>query len=261
MKKVMVTILAALLLYGLFRELTMVKVLLIFAGLAGCWLIGRVPGRYIVAAKYPLIVLSLLGTAAFFFYPPIHRMLPMEPIVIFLSFYGMAFYLVSMGEKDKGLHKEATALSILFLCACFNLFLLGKPLALVAMSIAIVLFLFIMGRGRLAILIGCYGLAILLYLVVRKTSIAGAGLRIGEMDKYLLLAVTFVMLALSFLGFMKKPNMLKILAFFGFIYVAVDILFVLGFRVSAGLLYQPVIALLILTPLMGIMLKGEGEKV
>ena len=129
------------------------------------------------------------------------------------------------------------------------------------MSIAIVLFLFIMGRGRLAILIGCYGLAILLYLIVRKTNIAGAGLRIGDMDKYLLLAVTFVMLALSFMGFLKKPNMLKILAFFGFVYVAIDVLFVLGFRISAGLLYQPVIALLILTPLMGIMLKGEGDKV
>jgi hypothetical protein len=261
MKKVMISILAALLLYGFFRELTMVKVLLIFAGLAACYLIGRVPGRYIVAAKYPLIVLSLLATATFFFYPPIHKMLPMEPIVIFLSFYGIAFYLVSMGEKGKGLHKEATALSILFLCACFNLFLLGKPLVLLALAGAIILFLFIMGRGRLAILIGCYALAILVYLFVKKTTIAGAGLRMGDMDKYLLLAVTFVMLALSFMGFMKKPNMLKILAFFGFIYVAVDVLFVLGFRISAGLLYQPVIALLILTPLMGIMLKGEGERV
>ena len=260
MKKVLISILAALLLYGLFRELNMVKVLLIFAGLAGCFLIGRVPGRYIVAAKYPLIVLSLLATATLFFYPPIRNKLPLEPVVMFLSFYGIAFYLVSMGEKDKGLHKEATALSILFLCACFNLFLLGKPLVLVTLAVAIVLFLFIMSRGRLAILMGGYALAILVYLFIKNTAITGAGIRMVDLDKWLLLAVILVMLGLSFMSFLKKPNMLKILAFFGFIYVAVDVLFVVGFRVSAGLLYQPLIALIILTPLLGIMLKGEGEK-
>ncbi|MDR2019110.1 MAG: hypothetical protein LBQ00_09695 [Syntrophobacterales bacterium] len=261
MKKVTIYILAALLLYGIFREFTLVKTLLIFAGLASCYLIGRIPGPYILAMKYPVIALSLLATATFFFYPSIRKQPVVEPVTMLLSFYGIAFYLVSMWEKDNGLHKEATALSILFLSVCFNLFLLGRPLLLIAMSAAIILFLFIMERGRLSILMGCYALGILVYLLIKKTAITCAGLPMGSMDKYLLLAVTFTMLAFSFMGFLKKPGALKMLAFFGFIYVAVDILFVLGFRMSAGLLYQPVITLIILAPLMGIMLKGGGGRI
>jgi len=261
MKKAAVYTLAVLLLYGLFREFTLVKVLLMCAGLASVYLVSRVPGRYILAMKYPLICLSLLATAAFFFYPPINTKLPMEPIVMFLSFYGIAFYLISLDVKGKGLYKEATALSILFLSTCFNLFIMGKPLQILSMAVAIMLFLFIMGRTRLMAIIGGATLCIMAYLLIKKTGITGAGIRIGEVDMYLLLAAAFLLLMVSFTGFLKKPNFMKILAFFGFLYVAVDILLVVGFKVSAGLLYQPIISLAIMAPLMGIMLRAEGEKV
>ncbi len=261
MKKAALYVLAALLLYGLFREFTLVKVLLMAGGLASAYLICRLPGRYILAAKYPLILLSLLATAAFFFYPPIHTKLPMEPIVIFLSFYGTAFYLISLGENGKGLYKEAIALSTLFLSSCFNLFLMGKPLVFLAMAMAIMLFLFIVGRVRLMAVIGVYTLGLIVYLVMKKTGLSGAGLAIGNTDKCLLLAVTFVLLMFSFTGFLRKPDFMKILAFFGFIYIAVDLLLVLGFKLSGGLLYQPVILLLIVAPLMGMMLKEEGRRI
>jgi hypothetical protein len=261
MKKVAILILSALFLYGIFREFTVVKVLLMAGALAASYLIHRVPGRYMLAMRYPFIALSLLVTAGLFFYPPIRAKLPMEPIVIFFSFYAIAFYLISLDEKGKGLYKEGLALSTLFLAAAFNLFLLGKPLVLVAMSLAIMLFLFIIGRNRLIVVMGCYALGIIVYLLIKKTGISGTGLKMGETDRYLLLAATFALLLFSFTGFLKKPNHLKVLTFFGFIYVALDVLLVVGFKLSAGLLYQPVIALLVLTPLMGMMLKGEGEKI
>jgi hypothetical protein len=260
MKKALILILAALLLYGLFREFTPVKVLIIIGGLASAFVISRIPGRYILAMKYPLIVLSLLATAAFFFYPPLHTKVPMEPVVVFLSFYAMAFYLISLGDKGKGLYKEGMALSILFLSSCFNFFLMGKPLVILAMALAVMVFLFIMGRNQLMGVIGVYTAGIIAYLMIKKTGIMGVGLKLGDIDKYILLGAAFILLAFSFAGFMKKPNLMKILAFFGFIYIAVDILLVLGFKLTAGLLYQPIICVLVAAPLMGIMLKEEGGR-
>ncbi|HQP51026.1 MAG TPA: hypothetical protein PLA06_02475, partial [Syntrophorhabdaceae bacterium] len=57
----------------------------------------------------------------------------------------------------------------------------------------------------------------------------------------------------------KKHSIGKFLTFFGFLYVAVDVSMVLGFKWSMGLLHQPLIALFIVTPLIGVMLKAEGE--
>jgi hypothetical protein len=261
MKKCALYILATILLYGLFREFTLVKALLVLAGLVSVYLIYRIPSRYILAMKYPFILLSLCATPGFLCYPQIHTKFPVEPVIIFLSFYGIAFYLISLGENGKGIYKEAIALSILYLCASFNLFLMGKPLLILAISFAIMLFLFIIGRNKLMAIIGGYTLCIIVYLLIRKTTIAGLGLKVGDIDRYLLLAVTFILLMFSFIGFLKKPNMMKIMAFFGFLYIAIDILLVLGFRISAGLLYQPMIALFIVAPLMGIMLKAEGERI
>jgi hypothetical protein len=261
MKRAIIAILSAVLLYGLFREFTLVKVLLILAGLASVFLVSRVPGRYILIMKYPLIILSLLATAGFLFYPPIHTMRAVEPVVIFLSFYAIAFYLISLGDKGKGLYKEGMALSILFLSSCFNFFLMGKPLIFLAMALATMLFLFVIGRGRLMAVIGVYTVGMIAYLLIKKTGIMGIGLKMGDIDRYILLAVTFILLMFSFTGFMKKPNTIKVLAFFGFVYIALDILLVLGLRLTAGLLYQPIVCLIIAAPLMGIMLKGEGERV
>ena len=60
--------------------------------------------------------------------------------------------------------------------------------------------------------------------------------------------------------FMKKNTVAKILPFFGFLYIAMDILMVLGVKLSTGLLYQPVIFLVLVSPLIGVMLKTEGER-
>lgn len=257
MKKAAILILAALLLYGLFREFTLVKVLFILGGLASAVLVSRIPGRYILAMKYPFIALSLLATAGFFFYPPLHTKVPMEPVVIFLSFYAIAFYLISLGDKGKGLYKEGLALSILFLSSCFNFFLMGKPMIFLAMALAIMLFLFVIGRHQLMAVIAVYTAGILIYLLFARKGFSGIGLRMGDMDRYILLAATFILLMFSFAGFMKKPDFAKILVFFGFIYIAVDFLLVLGFKLSAGLLYQPIIALLVAAPLMGMMMRAE----
>ena len=50
------------------------------------------------------------------------------------------------------------------------------------------------------------------------------------------------------------------LTFFGLLYVSVDILMSVGFAFKGIMVYQPVAALLIVGPLIGVTLKGERDK-
>ena len=65
MKKVFIYILASILLYSFFRELNAVKVMFISLGLASIYVIYRIPSKYIIATKYPIILLSFAATAGY----------------------------------------------------------------------------------------------------------------------------------------------------------------------------------------------------
>ena len=121
MKKVFVYLLAALLFWSFFRELNVVKTLLICLGLGAAYVIYRIPARHIVAMKYPFIFFTLSVTTFFLMYPHTTIQYPLNAFIVFISFYGLAFYLVTIEEKGKSLFKEATALSIIFLSSAFNL--------------------------------------------------------------------------------------------------------------------------------------------
>jgi hypothetical protein len=259
-KKIVIYVLAAVLLYGFFRDLDAVKALLIGLGLGGVYAVSRLPGRYIVAMKYPIILLSFAATAAFFFFPHEVTKYPIQAGVIFLSFYSITFYLITMDEKKQGLFKETVALSLLFLSSSFNLAMTGKCLTTVSIAISIMLFLFITGRSRIIPFIAGYTLLVMLLFFKKDAAVFGGGMAMTEVDRYLLMVASFLLLVLGFVGFVKKVNTLKMLAFFGFLYIATDLLLVLGFRLADGLLYQPVVSLLIAGPLLGVMARAEGER-
>jgi hypothetical protein len=259
-KKVLVFLLAAVLFWSFFRELNIVKTLLICLGLGAAYVIYRIPAKHIVAMKYPFILLTLGVTAGFLVYPHTVISYPLNAFVVFVSFYGLTFYLVTIEEKGKSFFKEVTALSIIFLSSAFNLSMIGGPVLVFAISIAATLFLFIVGKLRLTPFLAGYTLLIAGLLLSKKTALFGGAIRMSDMETYLLLAASFIFLVLGFVGFVKKADSVKLLLFFGFLYVSVDLFMVMGFRLSAGLLHQPVAALLIVTPLVGIMLKTEKER-
>jgi hypothetical protein len=263
LKKVFVYLAASILLYGFFRELNVVKTLMVCLGLGAAYFIYRIPAKYIIAMKYPFICFALAVTALFCIYPKINVQYPFDALIVFVSFYGLTFYLITIEEKGKSLFKEIAALSMLFLSFAFNLFMIGKPLFILPMCIAALFFLFIIGKNRLIPFIAGYTLAIIAALLIfnKEMLILGDGLKINDVEKYLLLATSFAFLILAFVGFAKKSNFIKLIVFFGFLYIATDIFMVLGLKLSAGLLYQPVTALLVLTPLIGIMLKTEKERI
>jgi len=259
-KKVCIYILAALLLYSLFRELNLVKTLLICAGLAAAYGIYRLPSKYVMAMKYPFILLSFAATTGLFFYPTIKLQYPLDALVVFVSFYSITFFLIAMDEKKKDFAKETMALSILFLSLAFNLYIIGKTILILPMAFTVMLFLFIVGRNRTILFIAGYTAIGIVFFLVKGVTILGGGIRLNDMERYFLLITSFLFLVVNLIDFVKKNTMGKLLTFFGFLYVAVDIAMVLGLKLSMGLLYQPLIGLLIITPLIGIMLKTEGER-
>ena len=108
MKKVIIYILASMFLYSYFYDLSAMKVFFIFLGLISIFAVSRIPIKVVIGAKYPIILLSFAGTAGFFFYPQLASSYPVEPPIIFLAFYSIAFYLVTMEEKGQEIYKESS---------------------------------------------------------------------------------------------------------------------------------------------------------
>jgi hypothetical protein len=261
MKKAFIAITAILLLYGFIRELNFMNVLLMLGGLGTIYAIYRTPARYIEAMKYPLIILSFLVTVLFFVYPKVPLVYPARVAIVFLSFYSVIFYIVNMEDKQKEFFKEITALSILFISSSFNLFMTGQLLLIISFALALILILFILDRTPMVPFIAGYTLIAGVLIYRQSGNILGSGLTgLGSIEKYILLSSSFVFLLTSFIMFMKKNTVAKMLPFFGFLYIAMDTLMVLGVKLSTGLLYQPVIFLVLVSPLIGVMLKTEGER-
>jgi hypothetical protein len=261
MKKIGIAIVSLILVYSFFREFSLARVGIILAGAAAGWGISCIPRRGIEAMKYPLIIISFAITVLFFFYPKITVPEIAKMAVVFVSFYGFAFYLIRLEDKNQDFFKEVTALSILFFSSGFNLFITGNLIYLISFAIALIVFLFILGRYRVIAFIAAYVLVACFMIYRQKIGILGNGLTgLSEINKYMLLGTSFALLAISFATMMKKSSFTSMLPFFGFLYVAMDILLVVGMKFQAGLLYQPVLFLAIIAPLAGVMMRTEGGR-
>lgn len=261
MKKIGIAILSLILVYSFFREFSLTRVLIVLAGAAAGWGISLIPRRGIEAMKYPLIIISFAITVLFFFYPKVTVPDIARMAVIFVSFYGFAFYLTGIEDKNQDFFKEVTALSILFFSSGFNLFITGHLIYLISFALALMCFLFILGRYRIIAFVAAYTLVACFMIYRQKTGILGSGLTgLSEINKYMLLGTSFALLVMSFAMIMKKSSFSSMLPFFGFLYIAMDILLVVGMKFSAGLLYQPVLFLAIVAPLAGTMMKTEGGR-
>jgi len=260
-KQIFIAMTTMLLTYSFFREFTLARALIVFAAAAAAFCIYRLPQRAIEAMKYPLIVLCFMVTVLFFFYPKIALADPARMAIIFLSFYSFILYLMGMEEKSQDFFKEVTALSILFFSAGFNLFMTGRLVLMISFALALILFLFILGRHRIIPFIGAYTIIASFMSYRQGAGILGSGLTgLSGINKYILLGASFALLIASFVLVMKKSTLTGMLPFFGFLYISMDILMVLGVKFSSGLLYQPILFLAILVPLTGVMLKTEGGR-
>lgn len=258
--KVVVLAASSLFLYGLFRDMTFAKTLLLIAGLVGAFGVSRVPASAVVGVKYPLICLSFALSAGLFFYPSV-RGYPTQLAALFLSFYSIALYLATEENKAKQPYKQMIALVLLFASSSYNLIVTSRPEVILPLAITSMLFLFILDRVKSLPILGVYTLVILVVLYVRHCTGFGSELRLSGIERYLLLGTAFLLLFVSFVGFIRESGPIRILAFFGSLYLSIDLLMSIGFSFKGILIHQPSMALLIVSPLLGLTMKGGGERI
>jgi hypothetical protein len=259
LRKAVVLAASSLFLYGLFRDMNLAKTLLLIAGLVGAFVVSRVPTRAVIGVKYPLICLSFALSGVLFFYPSVRGHLA-ELAALFLSFYSIALYLATDEDKAKQPYKQMIALSLLFISSSFNLIVTSRPEVILPLAITSLLFLFILNRVKSLPIIGAYTLVILVVLYVRQCTGFGCDLRLTGIERYLLLGTALLLLFVSFIGFIKESGPVRVVAFFGSLYLSIDLLMSIGFSFRGILMHQPSMALLIVSPLLGLTMKGAGGR-
>ncbi|MCX8021275.1 MAG: hypothetical protein N2745_00695 [Syntrophorhabdaceae bacterium] len=257
MRTALFLMLGAMLLYSLFLKADIPSLFFVLLSVGISYLIYRVPARYIVAMKYPVIFLLLSVTVLFLIYPHLKLPGPMEGLLFFISFYSVSYFLITIDEKERGLFKEATALSVVFLCSAFNMSMVGKAVFILPIAFAGLIFLFILGKNRLLVVLAFLSLVVTGLMINKGVALTNPKTSLNDMNRYMVLTTSFIFLMIGFASFVKSKEVLKKLSFFGFLYLAVDIIMTLALKISMGLLYQPFLALFVLTPLIGVSMKRE----
>ncbi|MCX7965571.1 MAG: hypothetical protein N2596_02960 [Syntrophorhabdaceae bacterium] len=260
MKKAIILIFTVMFFFSMFWHINIVNALLIFLGIALSFALYRIPDRIILSMKYPFIVSQFALTALFFIYPHIHYKHYMEAPVEFIAFYSILFYLVSLKDNIDSLFKEVLATSILFFSAFFNLLMINKPAFIISISLPVILFLFIKGHNRVIPFLAGYLIIILMVLILKKIPIVGNGFSFNnEIQRYMLILAPLLLFIWSFIRLVKDTSVLKVISFMVLLFVMLDIMITVGIRFSSSILYQPLTAILILSPVAGIMMReGKG---
>jgi hypothetical protein len=193
-------------------------------------------------------------------YPGLRPHAAIAGAAILLGFYSIALFLVTTCDAGKEAYKEITGLSLLYGASSLNLFLTGHSELILPLSISVLLFLFIINRATHMAFIAAYTIMAGVFLTLKGVPMFGSDVPLNDSERYVLLACAFALLLITFVAFLKRTDFITVLAFFGLLYVSVDLLMSVGFRLRAVLLYQPVLSLLIVGPLVGMVMKGGKER-
>lgn len=261
MRKGLVIAASSLFFYGLLRDMTLLKTLMLCGAIGSSYAVSKIPVKYLVGAKYPMIGMSLVLPVVLIIYPWIRHHWAIAPVTLFIAFYGIALFLVTLDEKGKKMYKEVTGVCLLYAASFTSLFLTGLSALILPLSISALLFLFIANKMKMIPFVG--GLAIIgtVVLLVSGVHMFAATQWLNAIERYVIMGAAFVLMLVSFVGFVKKPDFVNILYFFGLIFVSVDLLMSLGFKFSGLLLAQPGLSLLLVGPIIGVAMKGEKERV
>ncbi len=260
MKRIGVLALSSLFFYCLFRDMDLAKTLILCGAIVSAYGISRIPAKYLLGSKYPVIGLSLALPVLLIMYPATRTSQMIAAGALLVGFYSIALFLVTMEERGKELYIEASGLSILYAALGINLFLTGHSELVLPLSISILFFLFINGKTRIMPFVAGYALAAIILVNMTGGSIFGHTVPLHAIERYALLGTAFALLLVTFITYMKKTDLVGVLAFFGLLYISVDLLMSVGFRLKGILLYQPVLALFVVGPVLGMALKGGKER-
>jgi len=251
--------LSSLFFYSLFRDMDVLNALILCGAIGVAFAVSKAPLKFVIAAKYPLICLCFALSAALVIYPGLRGKAPVRLAAIFFTFFSLSLYATTLEEKSKKLYKELIALTLLLASAGINLLLTRHFELLLPPAIALLLFLFVMNRVRLLPLVGAYLVGAAIFLYAKKTGLQASPLQFTMIERYLVLCTAFLFLIVSFIGFVRAGSFGWAMAFFGLLYASVDILLSIGFSMKGLLLHQPLSALMILAPVVGVVLQEGGS--
>lgn len=108
--------------------------------------------------------------------------------------------------------------------------------------------------------IASYVLIIAIALIMKNIPIVGKGFNFNnDIQRYILILTPLLLFVWSFVGFVKDTDAPKVISFMVFLYIMLDIFITVSVRFSSGILYQPLMAILMVSPVAGIMMKkGKG---
>lgn len=238
----------------------MMKTLIFCLVMACAYAISRIGPQYLRASKYPLTGLCLALSPVLIIYPALRPHEAAAGAAVLLAFYSIALFLVTTEEKGRKAYKEIIGLSLLYGASSLNLYLTGHSELILPLSISVLLFLFIINRVTHMAFIAAYTGMAVIFFSLKGVPVNGCDVLLHDAERYVLLACAFALLVITFAAFLKRTDFITVLAFFGLLYVSVDLLMSVGFRLRAVLLYQPVLALLIVGPLVGMVMKGGKER-
>jgi hypothetical protein len=251
--------LSSLFFYSLFRDMDVLNALILCGAIGVAFAVSKAPTKLVITAKYPLICLCFALSAAVIIYPDLRGKTLIRLAAIFFTFFSISLYVTTLEEKGKKLYKEVIALTLLLASAGINLVLTRHFELLLPPAIALLLFLFVMNRMRLLPLVGAYLVAAAILLYARKAGLQDNPLQFSMVERYLVLCTAFLFLIVSFVGFIRQGSFGWTMAFFGLLYASIDILLSVGFSMKGLLLYQPLSALMILAPVVGVVLQEGGS--
>jgi hypothetical protein len=260
MRKAAILMLGAILLHSILGDFNALNILLLLGGLALAYGLFETPDRFITAAKYPVVVLSLLAGVFSALYPAVIAAYHLRQVLLLLAFYSLGFYLATMESKDRSPGKEAIALSLLMVSASFNCYAAGQPLTIVPLALSAMALLFIAGRARLAIVVSAFCVATLVVACLRGFPARGPGQDLPDLERYVLLGTAFLFFVLSFLFFLQEGDALKMLGFYGFLFLSVHIVLSLTARFPLTLRYEPLLAILLVAPSMAALMKSGRRR-
>ncbi len=259
MKRIGLLALSSLFFYCLFRDMDLANTLILCAAIVSAYGISRIPAKYLLGSKYPIVGVSLALPVLLIIYPSTRSSQMIAAGALLVGFFSIALFLVTMEEKGKEFSIEVTGLSILYAALGINLFLTGHPELILPLSVSILLFLFINNKMKVMPFVAGYALAAIILVNMNGGSIFGRTVALLAVERYALLGTAFALLLVTFITYMKKTDLVGVLAFFGLLYISVDLLMSIGFKLKGILLYQPVLALVVVGPILGMALKGGKE--
>ncbi len=96
-------------------------------------------------------------------------------------------------------------------------------------------------------------------LLASGVQVFGTVIHLQVAERYVLLASAFLLLVFVLAAYVKRPDFITLLAFFGLLYISADLLMSFGLCFKGVLLNQPVLSLFLVGPVVGMALKGGKE--